>query len=196
MTHTINVYGAKGGVGTSTVAALLAAIAYKDGRNVLLVTDGSKDAASALGVHEPGEDFVTVNPRLHVSQYVRRVDGIVSVTKADIVIIDWGTEIPYLGATAPNETNVMVTTTDYLSIKRGTRKVGPDHRVVVVEKEYSSLTPTDAINAIQGAVFGVNPHVSTTLKASGNVGIARQVDAGLILSRIPHTAEVLHELLP
>lgn len=41
----------------------------------------------------------------------------------------------------------MVTTTDYLSIKRGTRKVGPDHRVVVVEKEHSCLTPTDAINA-------------------------------------------------
>ena len=128
MTHTINVYGAKGGVGTSTV------------------------------------------------------------TKADIVIIDWGTEIPYLGATAPNETNVMVTTTDYLSIKRGTRKVGPDHRVVVVEKEHSCLTPTDAINA-----FG---RPSTILKASGNAGIARQVDAGLILSRIPRTAEVLHELLP
>lgn len=188
MTHTINVYGAKGGVGTSTVAALLAAIAYKDGRNVLLVTDKSKDAASALGVHEPGEDFVTVNPRLHVSQYVRRVDGIVSVTKADIVIIDWETEIFYLGATAPNETNVMVTTTDYLSIKRGTRKVGPDHRVVVVEKEHSCLTPTDAINA-----FG---RPSTILKASGNADIARQVDAGLILSRIPRTAEVLHELLP
>lgn len=188
MTHTINVYGAKGGVGTSTVAALLAAIAYKDGRNVLLVTDGSKDAASALGVHEPGEDFVTVNPRLHVSRYVIDVDGIVSVTKADIVIIDWGTEIPYLGASAPDETNVMVTTTEYLSIKRGARKVGTDHRMVIVEKEYSCLTPTDAINAIG--------RPSTTLKASGNVGIARQVDAGLILSRIPHTAEVLHELLP
>lgn len=188
MTHTINVYGAKGGVGTSTVAAMLAAIAYEDGRNVLLVTDGSKDAASALGVHEPGKDFVTVNPHFHVSQYVTDVDDIVSVTKANIVVIDWETEIPYLGATAPNETNVMVTTTDYLSIKRGTRKVGPDHRVVVVEKEHSCLTPTDAINA-----FG---RPSTILKASGNADIARQVDAGLILSRIPRTAEVLHELLP
>lgn len=60
------VVSGKGGVGKTTVAASIASLAARSGKNVLLIcTDGRGDAAALFGKVDHGYDAIPLEPRLH-----------------------------------------------------------------------------------------------------------------------------------
>lgn len=156
----VTVAGAKGGVGTSSVAAAFAAIAAADGAPVELVSHDPATMAALLGLPEPGN--VTASLRLHDRP---TVEG----TSADLVIVDQGL--------APDRVPVdmLVLRNDFLSLKRAAALPTPLRSYVLVEEPDRALGPDDAAAALGTPVLVIpcDPKV------------ARAIDGGILIGRLP-----------
>jgi hypothetical protein len=175
------VSGAKGGVGTSTMTALLAVMAGR--RQPTFVIDPYGDVAASLGVgagsSKPLEDdrfVVTFVESLDVAQHlIARHPGEYEV------IIDGGTD------RKPEDdgiiyTSVLVTGSDFLSLRRLAIlfKVKRSDVLVVTTREGSALGVKEAVNVYptrQAVHFAMTPQT------------ARAIDAGLLAYTVPEIAE-------
>lgn len=164
---TIHIYGAKGGVGTTTVAALVALDLQHRGRNVLLrsTTGRADDLRAVLGLADGYED----EPITLVAN-----DG---PTTPTTTVIDQGTTPPV--SLEPGDQAFLVIRPCYLGLRRALAQgCRPDGIILLTEKE-RSLGVRDVEE-----VLGVK--VVSTIAVEPRM--ARAIDAGLLSSsRYLHT---------
>ena len=195
----ITVHGAKGGQGTTTVAAVLAILHAHAGHRTLLV-DTAGDPA-ILATNEPDRPGLAeyLNPahRLaieHVTtnvterlDLIARGDGTIEfdtytyglltggLDHYDTVIIDTATHAPAWDRHADHD--ILVTRPCYLALRRAVTQPRPAHLAVVTE-------PGRALNTADiEAALGIPVTVTIALDSD----IARCIDAGLLNTRIPRT---------
>lgn len=190
-------WGAKGGSGTTVVAATLAL----SGAPPTLLVDLAGDLPLALGVAAPAGPGVAewsksaadtsrldalrvrVAPGLDLlplghdrpagrwddlARHLRRVEG--------VVVVDAGTGPPPVALCRAADRSWLVTRPCYLALTRATESRGSVDGVVLVEEPGRALSPEDVEAAI-GA-----PVVARVLL---DPAIARAVDSGLLLARLP-----------
>ena len=163
--HTVLLTGAKGGVGTSTVAALHALALARAGFSTTLTGASDTelaDLAGILGIPTPERPGIDVNA----------VAGLTpSPTASAYIVIDGGT------ATAPDVApteHYLVTRPCYLALKRAlASQRRPDGVVVLLEPE-RSLTRSDIED-----VLGVRVVATMAVQPA----TARLIDAGLLATQ-------------
>ena len=152
---TIHLYGAKGGVGTSTIAALVALELQRQGHCVALqdAAGDHADLRALLGLPQVGGDYVTLG------------DGPTTVN-----VIDHGTSPP---TALGSEAVYLVIRACYIALSRALRSnVRPDGIVLVAEPG-RALGVRD-IEEVLGAKVVAEVRVMESM--------ARSIDAGLLLS--------------
>jgi hypothetical protein len=180
----------KGGQGCTTIAAVLALLAARDQRTVLLDTRG--DAATILGVREPQRAGTVAEAIAHAVEPCHQlriapingdsVDGDALTVVAELVasghrvIVDTGTDHDVLHRFDPlTPQRLLVTRPCYIALRRA---VGvpfvPDHVVLIAEHQ-RALTEHDVSVALALPVLSVPYEPS----------VARAIDAGLLASRLP-----------
>lgn len=164
--RTIHFYGAKGGVGTSTAAALLALELQAAGQHVALIdlTD-TGDHAAILG-----------RPACGSMIYLPEPDPAAEMHQFDVAIIDHGTDVP---TGIPNGQAVyLVTRPCYVALRRALERlrVSDVHvdGVVVFAEPDRSLGTRDIEAALD------LPAVATIVVTPS---VARTIDAGLLEAR-------------
>jgi len=209
----ITCWSAKGGSGTTTIAAALAlSLADDTGEEVTLV-DLAGDLPAALGMSEPSgpgvSDALAAHPSADPAAEARRarlelvpgvgliphgagplrggaamealVRGLGLHAEGRIVVVDAGVVrpgTPALDAVLGSPSSLLVTRPCYLSVRRAVGlPVRPD-AVVLVDEPGRSLGHRDV-----EAVLGVPVRAVVPLEAS----IARAIDAGLLLARLPRS---------
>lgn len=197
-------WSAKGGSGTTSVAA---ALALANDRPTLLV-DLAGDLAAALGLPDSDlpqlPDWMAsaappdrlVNLERFVARDVTLLPTPEPVDRSSLdirwstlaaflrttcrerdVIVDAGTGAPPAPLSASAERSLLVTRPCYLSLRRAVRMTERPTGVVLVEEPGRALSAGDVESAL-----GV-PVVATILS---DPKIARAIDAGLLVSRLPH----------
>lgn len=183
---TIIVASAKGGQGTTTVAASLAVTATRDDRRVVLI-DTAGDAACIL--NRP--PTLRADDLAEALRVTTAVDGIelvylpaewidtntvrtVSELAADgaTIIIDAGVDpaaVRRFDRVRPRPLRVLVVRPCYLAVRRAAAPYTPDH-VVLVRGRLRSLTPNDIERALALPVTTVDH----------DPVLARAIDAGLL----------------
>ncbi len=192
-------WSAKGGSGTTVVAAALALGSSID--SLLIDLDGELPAA--LGVPEPcgqglSDWFASDAPErsvLDLASTIGRTTRLVPRGPATIpresarwpalrtflatspleVIVDAGCGAPPAALLAEPARGLLVTRACYLSLLRASRLPRPDG-VVLVEEPGRSLTASDVSRAIGAPVVA---------EVAVDPAIARAVDAGLLAARLP-----------
>ena len=200
----ITVHGAKGGQGTTTVAAALALITARIGSRTLLV-DTTGDLPALLATTDPTGPGLTdyLNPdrtdlaASHVAQTVTENLDLITVgtgptptfdtrayglltggcDKYDVVIIDTATHANAWNRLA--DRSILVTRPCYLALARAVHQDRPTD-VVVITEPGRALTTTDIEAALGITVTTVIPL---------DPAIARCIDAGLLNTRLPRTLE-------
>lgn len=169
----VNVLGSKGGVGTSTMAAMIAAALIADGSRVVVVdatATGDITAIDASGL-------------LHVCVDMPTND---ETEQIDFLIVDHPTHKPE-SSTVSNpvsdhcvETgiNLLVTTNRYLPLLRAIAVRHAIHGLVVVRHHDSHLNINDVLT-----VVAITPE--RTLVVPFDPAIANLNDAGRLLSHTP-----------
>lgn len=186
----IVIAGAKGGQGTTTVAASLAITAAANGRRVVLLDTGG-DASYVLNrrrhtvvdrldrVLDPAEqspdgiDIVDV-PAHRID--AAALDALSALRAAGVgVVVDAGTDpsvVRRFEAVRPRPCRVLVVRPCYLAVRRALDvPYTPDH-VVLVRERLRSLTTADVEAALALPVIAVD-HEPV---------VARAIDAGLLVS--------------
>lgn len=167
MARYINLYSVKGGQGVSTTAVLLARQIAKGGLTVLLVDRKDGDLSALLAITENGTTLRSVSDK--VGLLVSKSHEIPSYGY-DVVISD-------MGEFVEGFENYIVTTPDYLSLRRLSRinstTLSKNNGVIIVRPANRVLTDRDVT-----AVLGL-PHIAT-INMSDTV--ARMSDAGLLLT--------------
>ncbi len=185
MTRTIQLTGARGGQGTSTIAASLAVLAAGHGPT-LLCSNEPATAATLLGVPLPLTDDpeVEIAPNLDLAT---SPDGTVTPERYNIIVIDAGRipAGPFDRTDATLGKGDGVGPVEHYAVLRGPCYVGLatltaagggwfDGAIVVLE-DGRALTERDVTD-----VLGVPVVATVPVDAS----IARATDAGLLLSRL------------
>lgn len=154
--------GAKGGVGTSTVAAIAALKLAAKGERVNIVTDNFGDMAAIFGLPVPDPDHSAVELTENITM------GAMSSVRRNI--IDAGTTIPegFEGEV------ILVIRNCYLSLRRAMQMPRPS-AVVMLKEPNRALDESDAV-AILGLSVNVMPMSDS---------VARAIDAGLLQHRMP-----------
>ena len=196
-------WSAKGGSGTTTVAAAFALSAHRP----TLLVDLAGDAALALGLAPDGQPTISdwfssdvgSDRLVHLCRHVSRdldllpTSAPVSSTGAadrwqkfvvhlrDVardrdVIVDVGARVPPTPLIGVAERSWLVTRRCYLAVARAQRLACRPTGIVIIDEPGRALTADD-IEASIGA-----PVVATLLH---DPKIARAVDAGLAVSRLP-----------
>ncbi len=102
------------------------------------------------------------------------------------VIVDVGTHaVPAVPVIAEATTSLLVTRACFLALDAARRGPVPDH-VVLVEEEGRALRPTD-VEAAVGA--------SISVRLRWHRDVARAVDAGLLMARLPRSLRALEAAL-
>lgn len=204
----VSCWSAKGGVGTTVVAASLGLV-LSEVRPALLV-DLAGDLPAVLGVTEPdgpgvaawaaaGSEVpadalsrleVPVRPGLDLLPRGRRgsieaeraalLGGLLAADDRDVVV-DCGVvdeSSPLLPLVASTTTSLLVTRPCYLGLRRAVVAPTRPTGVVLVDEPGRALDRAD----VEGVV-GVPVVATVALEA----GIARAVDAGLLASRLPRS---------
>lgn len=175
------VSGARGGQGTTTVAAALALFA-SGARQSILVASEPETAARVLGVAVPAERCVEVTSRL-------RLASILPAAGDDTVVIDGGHLGHGVVAPAGASHWVVLRGPCYLALASLLEApVRPDGIILVAETG-RSLTAIDASD-----ITGL-PVVATV---TASPAVARAIDAGILparISRLPELAQ-LRSLVP
>ena len=200
----ITVHGAKGGQGTTTVAAALALITARIGTRTLLV-DTAGDLPAILATTNPTgpglTDYLHPDRRglavEHIAQTITENLDLIAVgtgpTPAfdtstyglltggcdlyDVVIVDTATHAPAWNRLA--DRSILVTRPCYLALARAVHADRPTD-VVVITEPGRALTTTD-IEAALG--------ISVTTVIALDPAVARCIDAGLLNTRLPRTLE-------
>ena len=200
----ITVHGAKGGQGTTTIAAALALITARIGTRTLLV-DTAGDLPHVLATTDPTgpglSDYLNPNRHdlalSHIVQHVtENIDLITTGTQPtptldthsyglltsgcdtyDIVIIDTATHAPAWNRLA--DRNILVTRPCYLALARAVHADRPTDLVLIAEPGRALTTPD--LEAALG--------IPVTATIPVDPAIARCIDAGLLNTRLPRTLE-------
>ncbi len=195
-------WSAKGGVGTSVVSAALAARSAQTQKTLLVDLMG--DQPAVLGVPEPSGPGVsdwlaagidapvsalsgletTITPNLSLlhrgagDSMTERLELLVAVLAGGTrpVVVDAGVR-DRDEAWWQSGVSVCVTRTCYLSVRRLGR-LDPGTRLVVISEPGRSLRPTDVAAAAGVPVWC---HLIT------DPAVARAVDAGLLITRLPRS---------
>lgn len=196
-------WAAKGGSGTTAVAATLA---LATSRSTLLV-DLAGDAATALGLADSDRPqladwmesdatparlahlecpvtrqlallptTVAPDPGRHPSRWRALAEHLDHQRSDRDVVVDAGTGNPAAALVAVADRSLLVTRSCYLSLRRALRMSARPTGVVLVEEPGRALTRDDV-----EAALGV-PVVATVLL---DPKIARAIDSGLSVSRLP-----------
>ena len=176
----IQVSGAKGGVGASTVASLIALQSAKDGHKTLLIDAGPLPSIEAIIAWGTERDGLTIN-RVNEGSFISASD---MTNNYDVVIVDSGTEHKYNIGLAEffgdSATYVQVLRNDYLSLRHYTqdrpKTYGRDGHAdifVCVVNEESVLTLSD-VKLIVG---------KEVIPFHMNSAVSRTIDAGLFATR-------------
>ena len=197
------VAGAKGGQGTTTVAASLAVTAACGNRRVVVIDTGG-DVASILD-HPPttaSDDLATgidEAPPIDGVQLVHlpadRIDAntvrIVSELAANgaVIVVDAGVDpavVRQFDAVRPRPQRVLVVRPCYLAVRRAAAvPYTPDH-IVLVRERLRSLTTDDVERALALPVTTVDH----------DAVIARAIDAGLLVTHAHrHLGKPLRQLI-
>ena len=201
--HTI-CWSAKGGSGTTVTACALALVSARSGPTVLVDLVG--DIPAALGLPEPAGPGVgdwlaasktradalwrlTVDatdglqvlpagspPALGPSAWQRLVEACAG--HAATIIVDAGPTVPPVAAHRSAGASLLVTRPCYLALRRAVRCTGLATGAVVVGEPGRALTPVDVERALGVPVVAEVPW---------DPAIARAVDAGLMVSRLPQS---------
>jgi hypothetical protein len=197
------VAGAKGGQGTTTVAASLAVTAARCNRRVVLIDTGG-DAASILdhppttpaddlssGIAEAspidGVELVHLPADRIDADTVRTVSEL--ATNSTAVIVDAGVDpavVRQFDAVRPRPQRLLVVRPCYLAIRRAAAvPYTPDH-IVLVRERLRSLTTDDVERALSLPVTTVDH----------DPVIARAIDAGLLVTHAHrHLGKPLRQLV-
>ncbi len=194
-------WGAKGGSGVTTVAAALALSRRRP--TVLVDLDG--DAALAIGLGDDGgptlddwfesdaapervmrlarhvrDDVQLVPSRRRIDRTHRRWADLARATAAigPDVVVDAGSGPPPTTLQAIADVSLLVTRPCYLALTRAQRSSIRPHGVVLVDEPWRALRPDDISAALGVPVVAV---------VSYDPKIARAVDSGLAVSRLPAT---------
>lgn len=169
--HTITLVGAKGGSGTSTVAAALALHLAKSQPVDLVDQAAAPDLAGLLGMPS-GQHRTIITPALNL--YTG--SGIVGDGTAAVRVIDAGTD-HY--RTTRGASRYLVTRECYLSLRRASALDLSDYAGLVLVQE-----PGRALGASDVAqVLGLPIAARIPIRSS----IARAIDAGVLATRLPET---------
>jgi hypothetical protein len=193
-------WSAKGGSGTTVVAAALALVHARSRHTILVDTGG--DQPAALGIAEPSGPGITewlASPDADADTLhrlsVRVSDGLsllhtgalpldlrrwpalidALVTDGDTIVIDAGVQVPP-DRFGPRATSVLVTRACYLSMRRVALAPARPDGVVLVREPGRVLDARDVERAVGAPVLAQVPW---------DPAVARAVDAGLLASRVP-----------
>jgi hypothetical protein len=177
-TLTLAYFAAKGGQGTTVIAASVALTHAKTGRRTLLIDAAEHhDTYAALGCPEPIEpnavtevvpnlDLVAIDPDASAEEF--------DTTGYEVAVIDFGQKRPTVG------TATIVTRACYLALRRALAVTPPPDNAIVIAEPGRALDDTDV-----ASVLGL-PIVATIRT---DQSVARTVDAGLLASRVPQAIE-------
>lgn len=199
----ISLWSVKGGSGVSVVAAGLASSIARDGVDTLLV-DVAGDQPALLGLGTPQSPGVAdwlaapdsdaaaldrleldVAPSLRLlpcgdarSTPARRAEDLVDALCADerTVVVDGGINPAIASALAERGTSLLVIRPCYLALRRAVRDRVQADGVVLVEEPGRALDATDVSRALGIPIRAV---------VQWDPAVARAVDAGLLMSRLP-----------
>lgn len=200
-------WAAKGGSGTTTVVASLGAVLARGGTEGALLVDLDGDLPSVLGISEPDgpgiAGWLAAGPSVATDALVRlevpvreglallpmggplptaadRAEVLAAALAADPrpVVVDCGSAPvgPRLTVAACAARSLLVVRPCYLAIRRALQAPLRPSGVVVVDEPDRALGPSDVAAALGVPVRAV---VTTDRR------VARAVDAGLLLDRIP-----------
>ena len=175
----IRISGAKGGVGTTVTAAILAINLANNGERVLLVDEtGTDDIFATVGAYRSRDITTNVIPSLLdiYNEGALVIDKIID--DYDHVIFDAGVNNGVRGDDYDHE--MLVVRNDYLALRRGIAKSGKVDKIVLVEEAGRVLNLPDV-----KAVFGGVPVDVLPIDPA----VARAIDAGLLAMRMPHGAQ-------
>lgn len=170
----IQVAGPKGGVGTSTVATVIALKAYQQGNRTLLIDAGPRPSIEGL----IGNPYYMDTMRLDGGV----PDNIVVDDDWDVIVLDSGLNLVDDGnlATIADSTNyVHVLRNEYLALRHYLHDSSlkfakePTHLVTIVN-EKNALTKKDVDMVVS----------RETIKFPFSEKVARTVDAGLLTTRL------------
>ena len=173
----ITITGARGGQGTSTVAAAVALFAAGHARTVLASAD-PRSMGALLGVPAPqaADLDVEITPTLRLSER--------PVADDEVLVVDAGTSPLVAGEDRQQEHYAVLRGPCSLALASLVAAPGPPpDGVILVAEPGRSLTATDVTE-----VLGV-PVVATV---EVNPAVARTIDAGLLAARLHR----LHQLKP
>lgn len=177
----LSFFGAKHGVGTTTIATLVACI---DSTRLLIAHDVD-DVIALLGRRGWTDDDRVVNDLSNVG-YVPGAQTLLAFANemlvpeaelrtarhsigAEIAVMDWGVEIPTFG------TPIMVTDNSYVSLRRAVKITVEYQNVVLVRDPVRALMATDVEHALGRPVITLNR----------DPALMRSCDAGLLTARQP-----------
>lgn len=184
MTKIIHVAGAKGGVGTTTIAALMGLTAHV--RTALVDATGTGDLASILGIFTPEEPGLE-----HITGLLDFAHGPIEGVELDhdLVIIDDGVApLRYpLAPLDPDDLFVLVVNSQYTSLRRALGLVDRPDRVVSVSMPGSALNTLDidSVLNVESIDFPWNPTI-TRICDAGLVGFLPSPSGAR--RRVPHSA--------
>ncbi len=199
-------WSAKGGSGTTVIAAALALVLSQ--RSATTVVDLAGDMPAALGIAEPAgpgvrdwmasptadaaalhrlqvpvSDTLQLLPRSSAPVTVTRWADLASVLTQHTVVIDAGTGIPPPELLEVAEHNLLVTRPCYLALRLAAASGVQPSGIVLVGEPGRALTARDIERAV-GAPVVAELHYDPA--------VARAVDAGLLAARLP--ASLAHAL--
>lgn len=199
-------WSAKGGSGTTVVTCAMALLSARH-REMSLLIDLAGDAPAALGVAEPPgpgvHDWVgrsTAPPSalaalaVTATEQLRLVSAGSSIAPpehprwsllgeylADLdtdVLVDAGTAVPPPGLLAAATQNILVIRSCYLAVRRAAASPVRPSAVIVVHEPGRALRADD---------IGAAVHAPVIAEVEIDPLVARAVDTGLLLSRMPRS---------
>jgi MinD-like ATPase involved in chromosome partitioning or flagellar assembly len=195
-------WSAKGGSGTTVVAAALALVLSH--QHAALLVDLGGDCPAALGLAEPSgpgvadwlasstadagalhrlavpaTDTLRLIPRGAAPLADARWDGLVDALGAgEEVVVDAGTGVPPPALVAAATHNLLVTRPCYLSLRRAVATGVQPGGIVLIHEPGRALATRDVEHALGAPVVA---------ELQYDPAVARAVDAGLLAARLPRS---------
>lgn len=181
LTIDLGFYSHKGGTGVTVTTLIAAVLASEAGKRVLIVTDDLPTVCAAAGVACP-EDATSVK----LTHMVTAADGAALpdgfAPSRDLVVMSDGL------TAAPTTRKVLVTRPCYLALRAECRaEVRPDAVVLIRE-------PGRALST-RGLQAALNVDGRNVWPVPFEPAVARMVDAGLLLARLPQAVRGLRSLV-
>lgn len=172
---TIELIGAKGGQGTTTVAVILAAALARHGPTLLVVDDVDEAAALAAAPVRPDDSSAL---RLQLAPCLWAIAAVAGAANAanDHIVVDLGRLGHGLPLCASNGRRYIVHRgPDYLAAWHHARRVCSADGIILLQEPGRTLRTTDLAEATGLPVAATVPVTQA---------LARAIDAGLLLPRL------------